>query len=194
MSTNIENYVFFLGSKILNEGTIEEYHQFDKLLIVITDGVQGSWTSALDHTFQILWENGLINSNVLISGNLQSWSLFTSMPYHIDCSILSYRKLMTLTRSNLTEMSLSTKQLYPEKLKNFNQCPLNIAASLSEPFVFLRRNSGPNSDPEGIEIEIMTQITKLLNFSVVFENTTDGTNHGFMYSNGIVTGNMELVK
>lgn len=165
-----------------------DYHQFDKFLVIITGTVTN--TKAIDDVFQILWKNGLINSNILISNRPDFWTIYTFMPYRIDCSTLSYEKLVSLTPSNFTEMTLTMRELYPEKLINFNKCPLNVAIATLNPLVY--RSNSSESGYTGIDINIIQQISELLNFSIVFKPSVE--EHGNLYPNGSLTGAMGLVK
>lgn len=42
-------------------------------------------------------------------------------------------------------------------------------------------------------MNIITQISKMLNFDTIYHRTTDGTNLGAIFPNGTVTGNLKLV-
>lgn len=182
----------FLIRDIINETTIQEHHLLEKFMIVITNISQNN-TNELSDIFHILWKNGLINSNVLLFDESQSWSLYTFIIYrNTDCSIWNIIKLMSSSPFNLTQMPLSLEELYPEKLGNFNRCILYIAVSTTKPFIF-SNNSSLASQYSGIENDIITYISKSLNFSTVFKRTSDGTNHGIVFPNQTITGNMKMV-
>lgn len=159
-------------------------------MTVLTEFHQNT-TSTLNECFEILWNIGLINSHILLQEDTNIWSLYTFMPYQHDCSTLTHIKFVSFTSSNFTRIAFSLDQLYPEKLNNFNQCPLNVAASIANPLLFPRNLSDPNNPYKGIDVDIITQISKSLNFTIVFKRSLDG--RGMIFSNGSVTGNMDLV-
>lgn len=179
----------------MNEATVQEYQLHQKFMIVISERPTNS-TNTLDVTFQILWSNRLVNSHVLIQDEIDFWSLYTFMPYQKDCFNLSHIKMISFsTHSNFDDdMTIHTEDLYPEKLKNFNKCSIYIAASIVNPFLFPRNKSDENHIYKGIDIDIITQIAKSLNFSIEYKYSFDGTGHGIIFPNGSVTGNLGLVR
>lgn len=163
-------------------------------MIIITDEIWENNTNSLNSIYEVLWENGLITSQVLSRVTAELWSLSTFIPYQSDCFELSELKITSFTSLNYTEnMNVSMMQLFPRKLNDFNQCPLHIAVSTVDPLVFAYNTSDGKIQYKGIDINIITQISKMLNFNIIFIRTTDGNNNGVVYSNGTVTGNMKLV-
>ncbi|XP_055298675.1 uncharacterized protein LOC129566616, partial [Sitodiplosis mosellana] len=143
---NAFNIILVDGSKrlsdILNENTIHVNHLSQRFIIVVTVEVVQNNTNSLNDIFEILWRNSLINSHVLIQDQPQFWTLYTFMPYQKDCFNLAQIKIESFTPLNYTEnITISADQLFPKKLTNFHQCPLNIAISLVDPFVTLHNTS-----------------------------------------------------
>lgn len=163
-------------------------------MIIVTDEIWENSTNSLNDIYEVLWENGLITSQVLSRVTAESWSLSTFMPYQNDCFELIELKIASFTLLNYTEnMNVSMTQLFPRKLKHFNQCPLHIAVSTVDPLVVAYNTSDGKNQYKGIDIDIITQISKMLNFNIKFMQTTDGTNNGVAFPNGTVTGNLKLV-
>lgn len=164
-------------------------------MIVVNENVKNV-TEALNVIFNILWKNGLIDSHVLtmdetIAG---AWTLYTFKPYQSDCFTLTHIKIAKFTQFNFTDnMTHSIDELYPPKLKNFFNCPLYYAVSMAAPFTIFRNASDINHSLEGIDIEIMDGIAKLLKISVVHTHYSYGTGHGVIFENGTASGNMGLV-
>lgn len=176
---------------ILNEASVREIHLSQRFLIVLEHDVE-SKTETLDNIFAILWSNGLISSHVLIR-NKSKWTLDTFMPYQRNCFTLDHLHMESFSMFNFTEnMSISMEQLYPQKLKDFNQCPLHIAPSVSDPFVILQNTSDGKTQFTGLDIRIISQISKALNFLILYKYSPLG--HGMIFENFTVTGNMNLVR
>lgn len=145
----------------------------------------------LTHIFSILWENGLINADVLSQDEFDVWSLYTFIPYQRDCTKLDRHRIASFPTLNFTKTTnFSMKQLYPDKLKNFNQCKLFIAAV---PSGFYVQHSTANEIDHysGIDINIIKQISKTLNFQIVYKHIDQ---HGEVLENGTLTGSMSLVR
>lgn len=150
--------------------------------------------NSLNEIFEILWRNSLVNSNVLIQNQLQFWTLYTFMPYQKDCSTLAQMEIESFTPLNYTEnMTVSEDQLFPEKLNDFNKCPLHIATSIFDPFVTIHNTSNGNIRYGGVDINIVKQVSKSLNFIAIYTNSPDGTGHGIVFPNQTITGNLKLV-
>lgn len=163
-----------------------------KFLFIITGSME---IESLNEIFDTLWTMSLLNSNVLIQDAPNNWSIYTSLPYQNGCLTSFHFKIETFTPSNSTKnMTISIADLYPNKLSNFNKCPLNIAASIVDPFVTLQRNSNGKPKFRGIDIDVVNQIAENLNFLAIYKRSLDGTGHGYIFSNGTITGNMGLVR
>lgn len=160
-------------------------------MIVITESVSNV-SEFLTEIFEMLWTNKLINTNVLISDGSSFWSLYTFMPYQIDCTILTQRKIATFSPLNYTNI-MYTEEIYPQKLKNFNKCPMYIAASILEPFVIKQKIFDGQIEFIGIDILIIEQFSKLLNFSIVHKYSSTHSGRGVVYENGTATENMGLL-
>lgn len=174
----------------MNETSVQEIHLSQRFLIVIEHAVRNT-TRTLNDIFAILWRNSLINVHILSQTETDHWTLDTFMPYQGDCFTLDHLRIASFTSFNFTEnLTLSMEQLYPEKLKDFNQCPLFIAPSLVDPFVIFRNTSGRRSQLTGIDVCIVSQISKTLNFRMVYSSPAS---HGLIFENLTVTGNLNLV-
>lgn len=173
---------------------VQDFHLAQKFFIVVTENVRYNCIKNMDEIFEILWSNGLINSHVLCQDEKNVWPLFTFIPYQQDCFNLSRIKLTTFTSSNFTNnMTLTIDELYPQKLRNFNMCPLYVAPSVISPLVISYNSTNGMTKYKGVDIEIITQISKALNFVIKFKKSSDGTGHGVILRNGSLTGNINLV-
>lgn len=175
---------------------MKQFHLSQKFLIVITK-IAPNFANMLNEVFGIVWENNLMDSHVLIQKQSNIWSLYTFFPYQNDCSTLKISNVAIFTPYNFTvNLNVSLEKLYPEKLRNLNNCSFYVAPSFIEPFVRYRRNSRFSdvvSQFDGIDINIIKHISKALNFQIVFKRSDYGTGHGQMFENGTVTENLALV-
>lgn len=134
-----------------------------------------------------------MNSHVLIQDDHKMWYLYTFLPFQNGCSTLTALRLATFTSSNATQkLSLSMNELYPRKLKNFNKCPIYIAASNSAPFVIFYNTSDGRGRFEGIDPLICQQIAKIHNFTIVYKGISDKSDLG-VYENGTGFGHLYMV-
>lgn len=141
-----------------------------------------------------MWANRLVDSYVLCQDDIDTWSFYTFMPYQDDCYKLSHWKVASFTPLNYTNnMNLSYGEVFPQKLKSFNNCPLYVATSLSDPLTLFQNTSDESNQYSGIDIEILKQISKTLNFAIKYKMSNEGSGHGFIFRNGTATGNVDLV-
>lgn len=177
----------------MNETTVQEFHLSQKFLVIITRRTQNI-TQNLDEVFQILWTNGFLDSHVLIQEEEKSWSLHTFLPYQNDCFALTHLKLITFTPFNISgAITLSFQSLYPLKLKNFHKCPLYVAITISNPFIISHNTSDGMYRFEGIDTLIIEQISKVLNFTIVYKLPSTHLKRGTILKNGTAVGAFGLV-
>lgn len=158
--------------------------------LIVFDYSTNQTTETLTRIFEILWKNGLINVHVLIQNEFDIWSLVTFFPYRSDCTKLDHIRVATFTPMNFTEhINISIKNLYPEKLKNFNNCSIFVAPTESAVFV-MRDTSNGIDEYRGVDIDIIKQIGKTLNFGIEYKRTDK---HGDFFDNGTLTGSIQLV-
>ncbi|XP_055295215.1 uncharacterized protein LOC129564986 [Sitodiplosis mosellana] len=149
---------------ILNEFSVKDFHLAQRFLLVATEDVHNA-TESLNTISAVLWNNGLLNSNILIQD--KHWSLNTFLPFQHDCSTMSRLQITTFTPHNFTRnMSSSINELFPQKWRNFNKCPVYIAAAHTKPFVIVHNNSGEDIRIEGIDILLVEHIAKVMDREV----------------------------
>lgn len=155
--------------KIVNGTTVQELHLSQIFLIVVAEFKQNS-TSALKQAFEILWNNGLIDSHVLIQDETSIWSLYTYLPYQNDCVALSHLKIEVFTRTNFSKsMNASIDRVYLQKLSKFNGCPLYIAPTIIGPYITLFNTSDGKYHYKGPDITVVDEISKSLNFTAIYD-------------------------
>lgn len=170
-----------------------EVHLNQCFLIVITKNVQNV-SQTLEAIFELLWENSLLNSHVLIQERPYFWSMYTYKPYQRDCFALESIKVAIFTPLNYTNnINASLDDLFPKTLDNFHGCPMYIALSLLYPYSHIQNRSDGTPIYRGIDINIMEHISKALNFNVVYKRTSKAAGHGTILPNGTLTENIALV-
>lgn len=190
LTNNIEKYIFiFQIRSILDSSRLRNYDLSLKYLTVIEHSAKKS-NKMLERITEILWKNGLISSHILSEDELGIWTLYTFIPYQTNCIEIAHFRMASFTPLNFTRsMNLSMEQMYPGKLKNFNQCPLYAVAPMSLPFVKHCSING-SINYSGIDVNIVTQISRKLNFRIIFEYVNF---HGMILSNSTITGGIGLV-
>lgn len=109
--------------------------------LVANIGNEQNNTINLEGIIQVLWKNHLIDSHVLTKNGVDSWGLYTFLPYQNDCFTPTTLKIESFTKFSLSKpMNLSTRQVYPQKLKYFNGCPLYITVTPFIPMVDNKKN------------------------------------------------------
>lgn len=164
-------------------------------MIVVNESTRNA-TETLNDIFKILWSNGLVHSQVLIQDEFGLWSLYNFLPYQTNCFSLDHIKIATFSAHNSTHhINLSMEQLFPQKLKDFHKCPIFVAVAMSMPFVMHQNRSATEMvQYVGIDIEIIEQMSKSLNFVTSYIRSSDGTENGFLFPNGTITGSLKLVR
>lgn len=164
------------------------------LTVITTEERSDVAKKTLDKIFDLAWKLHFINFHVLIKMKNDSfWSLITYIPYQRDCYKLVHQTVETFTYENFTNiMTLPFSVLYPEKMLNMAGCPIYVATFQIEPYVIQHFN-GTHSTFEGIDVKIVTEIAKEMNFKPEFILPNDGMGRGIVLENGTVTGALKLV-
>lgn len=171
----------------MNESIIQQNHLSQKCLIIVTENVQ-EITQTLNEMFAVLWRNGMINVHVLIQTD-EIWSLHTFKPYQSDCTSLTHVKITSFTPSHYTEsITLPFDELYPQKLKNFNKCPLYVAVREFPPSTIRHKDNG---DLGGFEITMIEAIAQSINATLIHNFSSN--DRGIIFENGTGTGNLNMV-
>lgn len=163
-------------------------------LAVITVKANDS-ESMLQQMYQIAWQCGLLDFNVLLPHATQSiWLLVTYFPFRSDCFGLQTQHLAAFDYINSTaHMNITIDRLYAVKNRNFNGCPIVAATYHVQPYVLIRNEiSSGRVRPifDGIEVAVLDNIAQAINATVIY---VDVGARGDVYDNGTVTGSVEWV-
>lgn len=172
--------------QILNEATVQPIHLNEKFLVIVT-GRTEKHTNNSDEALQILWKNHLIDSHVLSQDTTKTWALRVFVPYFNDCITPIHRRIESFTTSNFsTPMKLPISYVYPEKLSNFNGCPVYITVYAFWPNSEMEKTIDGRYGYKGFEITITEEIVKNLNSTIVYDIPMVKTEHGMTAKNRVV--------
>lgn len=161
-------------------------------LAILTNVEETKKIEMLNTLFGDAWEVHISNFLVLVFDNvIQAWKLMTYFTFESDCVTLSHRTIETFTNENYTSaMKIPFKNVFPEKMLNMKKCPVVMSVVEIEPYVIDRGN---DSELDGIDVKIVMEIAKHMNFTPKFIKPKDGQRRGVAYENGTVTGAMQQV-
>lgn len=151
-------------------------------------------TTEINDIFMDCYKQAMLNVNVLAPYTDETMMLATYDPFERDCMKLTRRNLAIVSEM-VCELSESLEEVYPVKGLNMNKCPLIVATFPSEPFVIIQEASNTTNDAiaEGVEIELLNQMAKVLNFTVHFRTPPDNQKRGVITHNGTSTGCFKMV-
>lgn len=162
---------------------MQEFHLTQKFLVIVM-GRSHSINNTLEEAFQKFWTNGLINSHVLIQDATESWTLNTFSPHEHDCNALSHLKIQSFTKFNYSSsIELPVSQVYSQKWRDLNGCPLFISPFIISPHVDIVRTPNGKYHYEGLDIEIIDAISKSLNFTAVYNVAPMNAEHAIIAKN-----------
>lgn len=155
--------------------------QFDgKYLIVLTSGK----IQQIKPIFEVLWERLIINVNVLMIAQKSTKAfLFSFLPFNgKSCGDVTPIKI---NEFDGVTAKWQTEVFFPNKLKNLQQCVINVGTYESPPAVIIPAKPGKNIELIGFESQIVQEISKKLNFSI---NIIIDPALPKFYANGTCTG------
>lgn len=148
----------------------------------------------MNDIFMDCYKKAILNVNVLAPYTDETMTMTTYDPFERDCTKLTRRNLAIVSEM-VCELSESLEEVYPVKGLNMNKCPLIVATFSSEPLTIIQKSSNTSNDAiaEGIEIELLNQMAKALNFSIHFRTPSDNQKRGVITHNGTSTGCFKMV-
>lgn len=160
-------------------------------LIIITS-FNDDADELLNNLFEISYEQSIININFLLPHHNQSaWLMTTFMPFIKSCNSLQQHNVALLTEQNYS-VHESIDIVYPNKMKDFRQCPVIAAVFHTPPFVIITSDS-MQQKYEGIDTRILGQLAKKYNFKLIFRTPSDNLDRGTVWPNGTATGCIKMV-
>ncbi|XP_055300291.1 uncharacterized protein LOC129567447 [Sitodiplosis mosellana] len=134
---------------------------------------------------------GLMDVNILINDKISTlWSLHFYKPYIRNCNSFEIFNINTFSPQNYTnDLDIPFNELFPRKQFTFSKCPLNISTFSFEPFVIIRDGSNGSTLYDGVDVIIVSEISKTLSLQPTFIQRT----RGMVYKNGSSTGALKMV-
>lgn len=178
----------------MNDTTTQAFHVLQHFLIVATQDVQNI-PDYLNTIFAIVMQLGLLDVNVLIKEeNLSIWSLHFYKPYAEYCNSFNVIQFETFSLKNYTKKSrVPSKNLYPQRQFIFPKCNLNVAAFSIKPYVIINELSNGTTVYHGIDVTIISEISKKLNLTPIFMQPPDNKKRGTVFPNGTTNGAIKMV-
>lgn len=165
-------------------------------LIVFTQTYDQFNEAEIDAIFIDCYKEAMLDVNILFPYSNESMMMTTYIPFENDCVKLTRRDLGILSEWECeSELSESMDDVFPKKGLNMHKCTVNVATFPSEPCVIFRKlnETTHDVDVEGIEIELLQQMAKVLNFTVHFKSPADKQKRGVIGHNGTSTGCFRMV-
>lgn len=163
-------------------------------MIILTQTAENV-KETLRGVFEIVMKLGLLNVNVLIEEMNSMWTLHLYKPYFRSCDSFEIIKLSTFTTENYTnELQTLQNNLYPSQLIKFPNCPLLISTFSLKPFVIVEKTENGTEIYRGLDVKIVSEISKTLNLNPIYMQSPDKTVRGLIFNNGTVTGAMGMVR
>lgn len=168
---NIEAFRSFnekINSKVFN------YQGF--YLLVLTDGK----LDEIEEIFTTLWKKKLYNINLLVKEN-ENVRLMTFLPFGGSvCGDTRPRTINVFRNGNFERKNFS---FFPEKFSNMKNCRLKVAA-LEDRVAVIRKRRNRAFKYSGYEMNLLSELSKSLNFGMKINFLASGHPWGSTNSNG----------
>lgn len=169
----IDTFNSFL--KVLERMTTSIFKFHGYYAIVLTNGKINS----TDEIFKRLWEKQIYNVVILFADGLAVKAL-TFYPFN-------EKKCNDTATVELDISTTGVENLFVEKLKNLNKCPMTVSAPEVEPFVMKNKNN----EFVGRDIDLVKSLAKALNFQLKLDTSGLPLTFGMKLANGSFTGSMK---
>lgn len=205
-SMNFDRITTYRSSQYFNVFIVDNYSSFQDIfkiirpkkheyegnfLVVVLKGISNDQIQKILIDF---WSVNTLNVNVLVEAeNDENYCLlYTYFPFTKNaCSLVHPVVWKTFKNGAFRE----SRVFYPDKTKSLNNCPLKAATFHAPPFIMVKLENNGSYVFEGIDFEILTIFTELLQFRTDFTVLPySGLRWGAIYANGSSRGAIEVVK
>lgn len=137
--------------------------------------------------FNCLMKKLIINVNILMSDNQNVINLFTFFPF-AENQKCHNTKPVKINSFDVLKKTWQNENFLPMKTKNLQKCQITfgVATKSSEPAILISKKSNGETKIDGIEYQIMFEISKRLNINSKFK--LFNTSLGHLYENGTGDG------
>ena len=139
----------------------------------------------IEEIFKSFWSKNIYNVNVMIEERAIV-KVFTFFPY--SGSICGDTKPVLINTYENGAFSSKLESFFPKKFQNLRGCPL-VISTFEEPLAVIRkRRPDGKSELSGFDVELLEEISKLLNFHLEFKVLEVDRPWGFVLPNGTSAG------
>lgn len=174
-------YVVIIDDIAVIDPTIKNWesrHSWNPLAIVFSILNFNVTAASAKRVFEIFMENKMVNVYLVYELD-NDYKLATWYPYSNgrcadkvdDIIIIDECRPTVFSQVSTSAMFISGKsqdRTKTKKLSNYHRCPLNISASVWEPYVTYNENETGDKKWNGIEVEIIRTMADRLNMTVNF--------------------------
>lgn len=161
------------------------HHEFDYSGFYIIVPTNNFSRVIVEKVFAVCWKILIFNVNILVENDFEDISLLTFMPFNAGtCNNVKIVKINEFDSENLRWES---KNFFPRKFKNLQNCSLRVGTYESSPGLMIR-NDTSRVKVYGFEGDMFNHVAEKLNFSMQFAVVNDSS--GTVYENGSATGLM----
>jgi Ligated ion channel L-glutamate- and glycine-binding site len=201
---SMQNFIFILHDansvrKLQNEINLRQLKIHATYLCVFVDAPPNE----LESLFTLMWQQNIFNVNVLFGARNDSIiAVMTFFPFASnECRNTEPKHIASFINGTF---DVDLMKLYPEKLQNLHQCPLNITTFEDAPAVIKKKVvklSDKSFELTGYDIELINELSSALNFKKVIKFLDYNEPWGAVYENGstrgsfreLATGNADLI-
>ncbi|CAO1398953.1 unnamed protein product [Diamesa hyperborea] len=173
--------------QILEKMTKERFNFEGYYLIVLTKGN----IPEIQNIFQQLWMKFIFNVNILLDDDSEFISLLTFMPFNgYICGDTTPIKTNQFDKGS---GKWEFEEFYPKKFKNLFKCPVRVGAFDTTPAVIKKTMKNGSYSLDGYDIEMLREFSKIINFTIDLNFSSEPGSYGEIYENGSSTGTINKV-
>lgn len=169
-----KNYQDFLKISTIVQPEIFRFN--GHFLITLTKGK----IEDLEKIFKILWKVGIINVNIIFENLKGEILVATFLPFKAqNCNDTTPLIINEFKNGKFVK---GIKVFISPKLENLQNCPIRVATSLlNKPYIISSRLSNGSYELKGVDIKLLSTLSKLLNFK---PNFTHISKISYIFNNG----------
>ena len=185
----VDSYESF--QKIFNVINQPKFDYEGKFLIVLT--LSNAHYPLTERIFKDLWKIYITHADILVrSPNENVAYLYTFFPFTKQfCDETQPVLLKTFKDGEF----FGPWSIFPEKVRNMYDCPVNVGTFVTAPFMIIHRRSDGSYAFDGMDGKLLTMLSERMHFNI---NLTvlpvDSLRWGSIYPNGSSKGALGLVR
>lgn len=184
-----KNSIIFIDSfesfgrlhEILNDQSFD----FDGFYLIVCLDITAAEANAM---FRRLWKKFIYNVGLLTLVN-EAVTLQTFIPFGKKKCFDTDTEVINVFDGD----RWSTNAFFPQKLKNFQQCPISVTTFEYAPTVIVKKLYNGSIELVGSDIELLNGLSVVLNFKIELNFLPNFGDWGVLYENGTATGAHKLL-